>query len=223
MWVYLRTELQEWQPWANTLIYMEFEQDISNLSWQQPIAYSTSWLAYEDVWWQYVVKATQTWRNIEYNPNIQSIWTGDFTVSCWYYPITQSSSQPILRDLEYNSSPWYWIIVRMHSWNQIAFFTSFDDPDHYSTVNLNAWNHIVMTRINGVCRWYVNGVKWVEFSSNTSLPTSNASFRVFSRTQYNQSQMVWAMWDKFIFEDIWWTDANVSAYYNQTKSIYWIS
>lgn len=224
---------------SRTIFYYDFEDSSNRLadtSWNGNNATSASGIAYEQVWWQYVATLSSGGGTITINWLYgASIGTWDFTVSFWHYPVQPSSyNYPMMFGMSSNNSPYPWpnIFFDPHNrnglWNKVIFRIT-GAAQKASTTSAsslyNGWHHIVMTRNSWVITCYIDAnseVSWTD--GTTSFPTSWSNLWVLiSRWVWSSQDFpAWAKWDKFILEKVWWSAADVTNYYNQTKWIYWL-
>lgn len=230
-----------WQPDASrTIFYYEFENNLDDSSGNWHNITSSTWVWYSTVWWQQVLIATNNDSWLDVSPSRTSgIWSWDFAISFWLYPVQPSWDRyPMLVGISYNNSPYTWptifydplnfngngdcIYFRMRWWGQAY--------EHASTTTAsslyNSWHHIVMTRISWTVSCYIDWTLETSWSGDTeSFPTYNYAGHIFARSDYSYQARgaTGAMTDKFILENVWWTAQEIASYYNQTKSLYWIS
>lgn len=100
--------------------------------------------------------------------------SGDFTVEMWAY----TTSGNIASDfVVINSASSSYAAVRLEYYNgDLLVLHSYDGVSHASggasasfAFNLNVWNHIVVSRISGTAKVYVNGVEKASYSLPGSL------------------------------------------------------
>jgi hypothetical protein len=178
------------------------------------------------VWWEYVVKTT-TWSSpyITLDPAVwRNIWSWDFTVSLWLYP-KSTSWTPMIFWTFAEQSPFYWptIFYNHNSTNKICFRLSWSNEQYIDAVSVDTRHHLVFTRINWVCYVYVDNVKELEFSDNSSWTGATMTYLLSRPTSNQWFTNAWVMLDKFIYEDQWREMSKVWEYYNWTKSLYWIN
>lgn len=108
--------------------------------------------------------------------------TNPFCIECWVYPTSiPSSNLAILGNYTVVSYPTntngFDIIT--NSSNQVTFrwgYPNYADAGNSSAMPLNTWNHIVVCRnSSGSMSCYLNGTRWFNTSSNTSITTATAS------------------------------------------------
>jgi hypothetical protein len=232
MGVYIRVD-EHWQPWANTVAYYEFEQNLNDSSWNGNTATGTG-IGYTLVDWQYVVtNTTSTWYINLPNWLGTNIWSGDFTLSFWVYPVTPwgTSDWVLLFWVSSSTTPYYWPNIYFdYYWNKrVTFRLSKENSDRLDLLDIDdsliwAWHHFVMTRNSGVVSCYIDTtLKWT-FNSSVTVPSSTETNVLFARwTDAQAWYNTWAKMDKAILESVWWTAEEVLDYYNYTKSNYWIS
>lgn len=236
----LMTKKQQWwwQPDpSRTIFYYDFEDSSNRLadnSWNWNNASWSSYITYTEVWWQNVAQTTQinSWININ-SAFASSIWTWDFAMSCWIYIIDPWSWRyPLLFWTRYDSNTW-WIVIFFDpynvngKWNHIVYNDLWTNPRPWSitaSTLYNNWHNFVVTRINWTVYCYIDCSLDLTFTDNNSF-ASSWTWALLSRptSWAPQSFPALAKWDKFILEKVWWTVDDIVNYYNNTKSIYWIS
>ena len=204
-----------YNPWSNTLLYMPLNWNVKDeVSWNNG---TWSWTA------QYQTLAS--WLKVA-NCNTSSyILTPSFamntamTISWWLY---RSGGNVIFRadgktgtrnlyEISVNENWWAWW-WRYYNWNSYL----------YNSWSNSWWKHIVATFWNEWIKIYVNGIH---------THTTNITSFVWKTQQwwinYDQYSTVtpipWAWYySDLIVESRAWTATEVSNYYNQTKSNYWL-
>ena len=230
-----------WKPGENTLFYYEFENNFNDSSGKWNNITTTSWVWYTTQWWQYVANLTDGTGYIRI-PSIQnSIGTWDFTVSFrlypkqpWYY---SWNSYPMIFWMTVDISPYPWPNIFFDPfsvnwlWDKVIWRTASNNQTGGSKTAsslYNWWHHFVMTRNSWTVACYIDWQQDVIWNSDTiSFPTTNEyAYMWFALFAYNGNRQswrnTWVMWDKLILESKWWSAQEVSDYYNQTKSNYWL-
>lgn len=233
--IYLWTNLvrPEWKPWANTLFYYKFEQNLNDSSWNNRTA-TWSNIGYTQVNWQYVVTNTSTSNSYIKPPAISWSWISDFAISFWLYPINPwNSRQPLIFAQSESSSPYkwpnifYWPDVYSSWWstNSLMFRLSSSNQQHTWVISLNTWHHVVFTRSSWTCKAYVDGSNVLTWTDTTTWGTP-AQLYVFNSNNDSSKQgwgNTWAKADDYIYEKVAWSADDVTNYYDLTKRKYWIS
>lgn len=167
-----------------------------------------------------------------------TIWTGigswDFTISFWIYPVLPptSSYYPMMFGIFSESSPYDWPTIFFDPYGKNSSgdaikFRMVQWGDHYwnhtASSLVNRRHHIVMTRNDWVISCYIDNKLDTTRNDNTSVPVSSADGWLLSRGRASsipQYRIRDAKWDKFILENVGRSAADVSNYYNTTKSLY---
>lgn len=224
-WMYIRPNGVEqkirpsgwggWQPWADTLAYYEFDNNLNDSSWNghdlSTLAWTVTYWA-DSWWWKYAYFNTTTWSNhyqgfpsIDVSTLTLSYWWKPKQIFSWWNPITlsilDSNSDIILAPVR--SVDFWWI-----SW---------------FTATVDTWYHLVMVIWWWVQKVYVNWqylTEWVQtytwtlsttFTINNAWDTNSSSFA-------NDNYL-----SELIIETKSWSAQDVADYYDLTKWDYWIS
>jgi hypothetical protein len=215
-----------WQPWANTIAYYKFDNNLDDSSGNGYTAtgagtYSYSLLTGSDYYF-----SGSSW---EAETPIQqdSIFNSAFTLSCWL----RKDSAATLQRLFYNDARIEWLDIQYEFYNDFSglqWYMGYKNSNQRLAFQMSdpwqgVWKHIVFTwdGVNQV-KAYLNGVELQPYSSYN--PTfwydipSWENLTILSKSNNTQMSV-----DEVIVEDICWTATNVLNYFNQTKSNYWIS
>lgn len=203
-----------WKPWANTIAYYKFDNNLNDSSGNNRnlTTYSWTFTYWTTVQWaKFVQMDTSTSSsNLAVPFNLSN-----YTVSWWisFSEIRWSTYQWIMVDLE-----WWDGYPRLHTYaNKVYSFTW----DTWIAWTVNTWYNLIC-----VCDWlilkeYINGT----FISSYTLTTDVSSGTLIidgiadkSRTQYRIS---WKL-SELILENKARTAQEISDYYNQTKANYWL-
>ncbi len=100
--------------------------------------------------------------------------SGDFTVEMWAYTTSGNTASDFV---VINAASSSYAAVRLEYYNgDLLVIHSYDGVSHASggasasfAFNLNVWNHIVVSRISGTAKVYVNGVEKASYSLPGSL------------------------------------------------------
>lgn len=232
-----------WQPNpSRTIFYYDFEDSnnrLADTSWNNNDATSATYITYSQESWQYVAETTNTswWIDIP-GSYWSTIGTWDFAMSCWVYIENPwSRAYPCLFAVRYdwwnaNSCIWFdpnntisdsypsWSWVKREFLDGAVCYKWTIDP----TTLYNWWHNFVMTRNNWTVTCYIDTNIDISFTETWTFPNA-WNWCLLSRptTWAPQSFPAWAKWDKFILENVWRSQQNVTDYFNQTKSLYGIS
>jgi len=108
--------------------------------------------------------------------------TNPFCIECWIYPTaTPGTNLAVLGNYTVVSYPTntngFDIIT--NSSNQVTFrwgYPNYADAGNSAAMSLNTWNHVVVCRnSSGSLSCYLNGTRWFNSSSNTSITDGTAS------------------------------------------------
>jgi hypothetical protein len=104
--------------------------------------------------------------------------SGDFTISCWYYPTTTNTYQQVIGNFNGSAST-VWII-EVTSGTGIAFYTNGTSVriSGSSKLNLNAWNYLVLARSGSTITGYVNGVSVGTYSQSGTFGSSTQAISI---------------------------------------------
>lgn len=222
-------------PWANTLLYMEFNDNLSDSS-GKGVSITWSWIGYETIGTKKCVKLTSTSWEITWPWNLMSpVGTWDFAVSFWIKPVT-SNNEPCVFQACNTASPRDWCFMFM--WfnssgvtaDRVLFWVEESSRTQKATTSvtctslIGTWHHFLFTRKDGVCYWFIDGTSVLTPYSN-SITLANVGYqRILNRASnaYQCWQNTWACMSELIVEKQWWTERKIQNYYNSTKSNYWL-
>lgn len=213
MWVYLFTEW--WQPWANTLIYYQFNWNLNDSSWNNrnwtqwwTITYGTN---YVNLTSWYVVMP-----NISLSkPTTINFWAKMTNTNSWIFFDSQTSSQQIFR-VAYDLWQWdkFWSYTDIPSYQWVKDLLAPPDTN-WHLFTLVAWN------------------SWTSYFLDASLKATSAVrgswtytpiwIKLWTKATTNTVTNPWAYIWYFIIENKERIAGDISNYYNQTKSLYGIS
>lgn len=206
---------QWWQPWANTVLYYKFNNDLTDSSWNSrdltlfwTVTYwVTSW------WWKYAYFNTSAYTQ---NMSIGSIdyWADSYTVSFYWQPKTiyGFGNAHAVFDMTVDGGDPRWIRVTdsIWAWWNVSY-----------NATINTWYHVVAIRTPTKVKLYINWT--LQGTANRSQSgTFNVLFRInaiWNSTSLTNNNYL----GEFIMEKRERTDTEILDYYNQTKSLYWIS
>lgn len=222
-------EYKEWKPWANTLLYLKFENNLNDSSWNN-VSVSWAWISYGTIWDKYYVERTGSWDGTYIQPTA-SIWnvigTWDFCVSFYGYPIPNTSTtywwSCFFMNWYDGSNPFPWIYIEY--WTGTWYPRMWTNVENYDNPSLSAnqWHHFCMTRRSGTIYCYIDGeLKWTVASTRNL--NNMDKFFLLNRSSFNwhARPTTWARMSEVIYEKQWWEETEIQTYYNQTKANYWL-
>ena len=203
-----------WQPWANTLFYYPFQEDILD----QMGNTSLSWWTYtkESYWYLCAGSSANTRNEISSNLTIKR-WVK--TMLSWVYVKNKwATSWANWSQVMFipNGNTCY-AYYQYNDWTNY-FFTAAVWNIYYRNYVLlptDSWHLLAITVSDEWAKWYIDNNEYV--LSNAMYWTENNPEPIHlwrSWTQVIHSRVIW--------EDRTWTTQELSNYYNQTKSKYWL-
>lgn len=206
-----------WKPWSNTLFYS---------NWDNGTVTAKVWTI-TNYWW---IIAKQSWTNVLYIswtnvtridiPTLYDKWTWNYHYNVWLKVGTSNFTA-----INYNN--WYsqiaitqgtswtihaWVVEANLWWGSWYSFNSTIWVFHNVAINYLWW---------WTCDVYIDWVfKWT--STNTQTGYGNTwSWQWFGVDSSKYSTWNWYVWANIV-EDKVRTADEISTYYNQTKSNYWL-
>lgn len=229
MWVYIWSN--EWLPWANTVAY--YPLDSTNTTNDM----KGSWTAYNltNNWsvtfWTYnwVSCAYFNWWTWKYLTNASlSFWAyPQQTVSIWFYTTsTDTTKYQVIYNIWTVSQNWLLGSWYKHNTLWISLSSWHSSYEVSQNINLSWWWHLLTNVTNwSVSKQYIDWVFVQTFNNSLSQTQTRICFGntiYWSNTAPDVNQFSWYL-SKCIVEDICWSAQEILDYYNQTKSIYWLS
>jgi hypothetical protein len=101
---------------------------------------------------------------------------GDYTIECFYYPISFASVATIMGQWNGGFS-WIWQ-VGTNGRHGIYFTSGVQSIVTTNALTLNQWNFIAISKMSGAVSGYVGAVRGVSVTNTTSIPDVNAPFAV---------------------------------------------
>lgn len=198
------------QPWANTLAYWKFDDNLSDSSGNNNDATYYYWTAITYSTWL-VWDSAVFWPTILTTPLNTTLFNSEFTVSfCVYITAIHSSNVIRMRwwQLWYTAIQYEWWEGWLQRYDQNMGRTGWS-----WTPTLNTWHHIVITGdgVNPlVC--YINGN--VVSAHNYNYSYNNSSKTLWLGNNESVSDALWLQWrfDEFIIEDKARTASDVANY-----------
>jgi hypothetical protein len=194
-----------WHPWANTIAYYPFKNDILDETWNT----SLSWSWTKDT----------IWYTFSTNNSISNASSTKF-VSYWFKLNSYSGNWSSLWHI---SSLWelcYWVSqTRSYSWMvwSIGFFKN-SSWSSYSYKNVwidtNQWHHIAYWYDGNNIVWYFDGIEYTIWSWYYNFGSDVILLRLWNDWATNVT------FSDVILENAARTAQEIANYYNQTKSNY---
>ena len=228
-----------WKPWANTIAYYPLETDTNDYSWNNR-NWTNNWVTFSDWLWvfngsSYISLGTGSWTNIQTN----------MTISVWFrWNWSWSKDNMVVAKSQYYA-PWTWYsnyafyAISIHEEDRylMAWFYNQSDfnahplnfrttwwwsPTLWPVSQSNKWYHVVITNDWTTKKAYIDWTLVATETNTSTSSTQSVDTRIGSAVRYNyDSYFNWNI-SKVIFEDKTWSADEVSEYYNNTKSNYWL-
>ena len=225
---YLIREYQWWwQPGANTVWYRPLEEDLNDYSWNNNDFTLKTWSVtyWTTSWgWKYTYFDTNTWTNFL---TFSMDFTKPFTFSFFLNP-------------RQNFTSWNHVVIDV--WGQsgldLSMRTSIEDDNFMIyeriirndnilyPVTIENWYYMTIVSDATYVSLYVNWVLYHSSAIHTDSKISwTAKFSIAQVWDTNSTNFSNDMYiARLIYEkEKWWTQQEISDYFNQTKSLYGIS
>lgn len=205
-----------WQPWVNTIAYRKFNWNLNDSSgnWHNWTALgTTSFVLKDGVSCIYL----NTWA---VSANIWTTMWWPRTVNLYVNCISINSPEPRFFGMWQNASSkalWFFAWNRW-SWQLTA--TIYGRELAGSNISANIWYNLVLTLSSWWdMKMYVN---WAIDRSYPSMTPQLNSDLIYLWGRWSNSNYSKEYLSEFIIEDKEWTAQEISDYYDQTKSNYWL-
>lgn len=217
MWVYLYTEEQEWQPWANTVAYYPLTDDFNDKSWNSRNL-SVSWPTITILNWVKCAYYNWSWYS---SYNGFSLGRSSRTANVWIY--VTNSSWWVLHISNYQSSSPQWSLWLQTVSNTIYTADWVSGASAIQSWALTQWWHnAVVTQEWNTMKLYID---WLIIWTLTNYPSELYSpnwWALWSKLYSGYSEKRTWYLSEVILEDKVRTAQEVLNYYNLTKSNYWL-
>ena len=203
--VYIWTD--QWAHWKNTVAYYPLTSTttVNDLSGNNRNLTNYNWVAFGT--YAGVDCASFTWNKmILYHSDFPARWYGDCTISCWMY--TTSNSMQIVLALWTSEENVLELLIE--NWYIAPYI---------APVTLNTWHHITYVIDSNHLIMYVDGIQVYNVTYNVN---NGKSLWIWRQTYDDDANYLWYI-NEVIIENRARTAEQVVWYYNQTKSLYWIS
>ena len=205
-----------WKPWANTVLYLPFENDLLDYSPNHYTMTQTWTITKATIWYYFSQPSSWESKIASSYTTAQAVWSYPFTANVWCKKDTTSWSQ----------HGWiWWNSVYNSSWTNTIYNSSqvrieWDAPwaissSWYSIDNADEWTNFWIVEKADQILFYQNWV--LKATRNQSRPLSNLSLWLLL---YADGTWVWQTYSRFIVEKWEWSADDFLNYYNQTKENY---
>ena len=201
-------------PWANTIFYIPFKSDSLDHSGNQV---TTSWwgtITYQNPW---ALLTSEFTINYTWNPS-------SFTVS-WYFKTNSVSI-------------WWWIIWQAYIiyWRQEWWDLSFNADNNNNSLRIEFMGYPDWTALPRketksniwVTSWHYytlvveNWTMWYVYEDGVLKMSKNVQWYVPRAIDFKMAQWIQLYASEVILENKARTEQEIQAYYNLTKSNYWL-
>lgn len=206
-WVENQVRPRAWTPWANTLAYFPFENDILDHSWNSTVlsgSMTADTIWYKTTWIVYFTSGNANF--VGWWFKINSVWSIDQTSLLeWqknaisYYAWHNNTSFRKKVTMFYTLSPTYYSVTS--SWDISTWWW------HYLAYSYYDWKIYICKdwTVELLYNWSW-AYNWDKIYLQTL--TANASWNT--------------TFSNVIAESVWWSSIAMTNYYNNTKSNYWL-
>ena len=211
-----------WKPWANTVAYypLTSTSTVNDMSW--------NWLTLTNNW--NVLFWTYHWVDCA---NYSGNWSlRNSVLTTWYIWQTFTISEWVLRHWNeiliwtfnnVGTKRAIWINVASTFINfTFGTWSAFQDNKYSINTVTDQWYHIALTHNStGNLIWYVNWQQVITW--NVTIWEWASNFWIWAAV-FSDNEIYYSNWNisNVIIEDIPRTAQEISKYYNQTKSLYWL-
>ena len=219
--IYIGTNLvrPKWHPWADTIAYYPLNStttvnDQSGNNRNLTNSWVTFWI------YQWVDCASFNGSSYMYRSDSLFIWSADFTVNLWYSRGGEFFNHSNIISIWTANWTNSFIIWGENNTNKIMIWGWTNDRNTGYVPPLNTWINICVTHSNWALNVYVN---WsLIYTWTVSYTITSTATNIWSWVQWSSwLKMIWLQ-SELILENKVRTDAEISNYYNLTKSTYWL-
>ena len=210
-----------WQPNEHTLLYYPLTENANDTSGN-----SRNWTSFNATFstsnWAFLIWTQSSWNGRIESPSF-TVWTVYTLNTRVKLPTELSGDHYVNLQTNRSYSPRYIQATLFASWINILLWNGSSANGAAMSWSTSLWtdrHNIVMVRDGNKITVYLDGVSLWE--QTTTYSASLPQFR------FGVDNWVWAdywassYFKDYILEDVLWTSQEVSAYYNQTKSDYWL-
>ena len=222
MGIYLYTYQPEWQPWENTVAYYKFDWNLNDSSGNSHTLSNTGSISYSTN--PYAVNLSTS--NYLYFNNADTF-NHDWTFNTWAYITARNTAN----QSTVLFSQWTWATNSMifccidYQWKLAMWFYN-DDYIWTITSPLNQWVNVCYTYnyATKTYKAYINWVKDIDGTKTTQYTVVSWNLYMWALADGPTSLNYRVQWklSEYILENKVRTAQDVTNYYNQTKSNYWL-
>lgn len=219
MWVYIWKEEQEWQPWADTILYLPFETDL--------LDHSQTWLALTNSGGVTISDGAAYFSgsNYLYSKAFTQINQSNFTASVWFKNTSTANTERVcLHQFRYYSWAYRGYSLWINWTNLNAQNTYIKTNWSSTTVTTNERHNLILVRdsVNQTSQVYFDG-QTITMTNADNYPELYWWIGIWWWMWYNST-----MWEykwigymsNVIYENKARTNQDATDYYNLTKSNY---
>lgn len=218
--VYLHTD--EWLPWSNTVWYypLTATSTVNDMSWNNNTLTNNGSVTFWTNAW--VSSGSFTWASTYLSlGKALFTWNSSFTVSIWFYNVPNSSYLVNMIWWVGNNSQQNWIVFYKNDDWKIMYWYWWTNQSTWVNCPTNSWHLLTVTynwtSIKTYLDWTLINTGSVSLNLTNTRTVIGASLNTTPTSKW-----CWYL-SEAIFENRVWTAEQVTWYYNQTKSLYWIS
>lgn len=201
----------KWQPWENTVAYYPFLNDTWEVTWKS--SWINTWVTITTLNW---VKCWYFNWSSRIETNISAFTDINHTLACWIKRNWWNTAWAICANPCWVFS---WDVI-YPSWDNKYVYQSYATSNggftiESNTLNQSEWHCVIFTwwklYVDWILQW--SGSWWYRWWYVYTIwwhTTNSSCTRQF---------LTWYMWDVVIDNSVW-TDAQIAAYYNKTRSRY---
>ena len=201
-----------WKPWANTLLYVPFVDDLLDHSWNS-VSLNTGWtITNTTLSWVKCASLTNWWLN---TPTLDTTWNWTQTIWVKWLP-TWSWDNAIIDKGNSSRAVWTWL----KNWSYISSITGVWYSSSASVDTSNVWHLLTVVRDSWTLYIYYDWVQKLTYSISSYESWISNNFWIYKR-EWSSTFGNWYI-SGWIVENKARTAQEVQDYYNQTKWNYWL-
>ena len=211
-----------WAPWANTLAYYPLTATTTtqDKSWNWKNMTNVNSVSFWTYWWVSCGSFSLTSSTYLLLDETLWWWAHAFTVSIRLYRANNDS-----KIIFWSAGSWsqnYWIQLYTVNWVITYNWYSSSPVTTSTTIPSASWHNVIVTYNWTTIKVYMDWNTTPISSTNKTLNIANVRTVIW----WDVNTSSYSRWDWYlseaIFENKEWTTSEISDYYNQTKSNYWL-